>query len=139
MSIGVHRDLVYVANAGPGSSAGDTNYTGFRLDRGGQLRAIRNSTYVLPNGSQPGQVLFNRDGTKLAGTRVATSEIDSFTVGHGGRLTPAPGSPYDAQAFSPPTTSFPISGFGARCATSAARLPATSTLPSRIRRAASTA
>ena len=102
VSIGVHRDLVYVANAGPGSSAGDTNYTGFRLDRGGQLRAIRNSTYLLPNGSQPGQVLFNRDGTKLAGTRVATSEIDSFTVGHGGRLTPAPGSPYDAQAFSPP-------------------------------------
>src|SRR5437879_7043804 len=28
VSIGVHRDLVYVANAGPGSSAGDTNYTG---------------------------------------------------------------------------------------------------------------
>jgi len=101
VSIGVHRDLVYVANAGPGSSTGDTNYTGFRLDRGGHLRAIPDSTYVLPNDSKPGQVLFNRDGTKLAGTRIATSEIDSFTVGHGGRLTPAPGSPYLAQAFSP--------------------------------------
>jgi hypothetical protein len=94
VSIGVHRDLVYVANAGPGTNAGDTNYTGFRLDPGGHLQAIRNSTYVLPNGSQPGQVLFNRDGTKVAGTRIATSKIDSFTVGQGGRLTPAPGSPY---------------------------------------------
>ncbi len=101
VSIGVHRDLVYVANAGPGSSTGDTNYTGFRLDGGGHLRAIPNSTYVLSNDSKPGQVLFNRDGTKLAGTRIATSKIDSFTVGHGGQLTPAPGSPFDAQAFSP--------------------------------------
>ena len=101
VSIGVHHDLVYVANAGPGTSAGDTNYTGFRLDHGGHLRAIPDSTYVLSNDSKPGQVLFNRDGTKVAGTRIATSKIDSFTVGHDGRLTPAAGSPYDAQAFSP--------------------------------------
>ena len=102
VSIAVHRDLVYVANAGPGASVGDTNYTGFRLDAGGHLRPIPNSTYVLPNDSKPGQVLFNRAGTKLAGTRIATSQIDSFTVRSDGRLTPAPDSPYDAQAFSPP-------------------------------------
>lgn len=102
VSIGVHGELVYVANAGPGIAAGDTNYTGFRLNAGGRLRAIPNSTYVLPSNSKPGQVLFNRDGTKLAGTRIATSEIDSFTVSNDGRLTPAPGSPYLAQAFSPP-------------------------------------
>jgi hypothetical protein len=101
VSIGVHHDLVYVANAGPGTTTGDTNYTGFRLDHGGHLRAIPNSTYVLSNDSKPGQVLFNRDGSRVAGTRIATSKIDSFTVGHGGRLTPAAGSPYDAQAFSP--------------------------------------
>jgi 6-phosphogluconolactonase len=102
VSIGVHRKLVYVANAGPGASLGDTNYTGFKLDRGGHLRPIPNSTYVLPNDSKPGQVLFSGDGTRAAGTRIATSEIDSFTVGHDGRLIPAAGSPYDAQAFSPP-------------------------------------
>jgi 6-phosphogluconolactonase (cycloisomerase 2 family) len=102
VSLGVHGDLVYVANAGPGSSSGDTNYTGFRLNAGGQLRPIPDSTYVLPNDSKPGQVLFNGDGTRLAGTRIATSEIDSFTVGSDGLLTAAPGSPYDAQAFSPP-------------------------------------
>jgi hypothetical protein len=102
VSIAVSNDLVYVANAGPGSNAGDTNYTGFRLNAGGRLRAIPDSTYVLPNDSMPGQVLFDGDGTKLAGTRIATSEIDSFTVGSDGRLTPAAGSPYDAQAFAPP-------------------------------------
>ena len=101
VSIGVHHDLVYVANAGPGASVGDTNYTGFRLDGGGQLTPIPGSTYVLPSNSKPGQILFNRNGRKAAGTRIATSEIDSFTVGHDGRLTPAPGSPFDAQAFSP--------------------------------------
>ena len=101
VSIAVHRNLVYVANAGPSAGLGDTNYTGFRLDAGGHLRAIPNSTYVLPNDSQPGQVLFNGDGTRAVGTRIATSLIDSFTVGHDGRLTPAAGSPYDAQAFSP--------------------------------------
>jgi len=102
VSIAVHRDLVYVANAGPSASAGDTNYTGFTLDAGGHLRALPNSTYVLPNDSKPGQVLFNGDGTRLAGTRIATSTIDSFTVGSDGRLTAAPGSPYDAQSFTPP-------------------------------------
>jgi 6-phosphogluconolactonase len=101
VSIAVHRDLVYVANAGPGASVGDTNYTGFRLDGSGHLTPIPDSTYVLPSNSKPGQILFNRDGKKAAGTRIATSEIDSFTVGRDGRLTPASDSPYDAQAFSP--------------------------------------
>jgi 6-phosphogluconolactonase (cycloisomerase 2 family) len=101
VSITVHDNLVYVANAGPGSSAGATNYTGFTLNAGGQLKPIPGSTYVLPNDSKPGQVLFNGDGSRLAGTRIATSQIDSFTVGSDGRLTAAPGSPFDAQAFSP--------------------------------------
>jgi 6-phosphogluconolactonase (cycloisomerase 2 family) len=46
-------------------------------------------------------VLFNGDGTKLAGTRVGTSKIDSFIVESGGRLTTAPGSPFPAQGFGP--------------------------------------
>jgi 6-phosphogluconolactonase len=98
VSIGVDRDLVYVANAG----AGGSNYTGFRLGWDGRLTPIPGSTYALPDGSQPGQVLFNRDGTRAAGTRIGSSQIDSFVVGRDGRLTPAAGSPYSAQAFSPP-------------------------------------
>jgi hypothetical protein len=101
VSIAVSGKLVYVANQGPGTAPGDTNYTGFRLD-GGHLKPIDGSTVVLPNDSTPGQVLFNADGTKLVGTRINGSAIDSFTVGKHGILDPAPGSPFSAQAFTPP-------------------------------------
>jgi 6-phosphogluconolactonase (cycloisomerase 2 family) len=97
VSIAVHGDLVYVANAGTGGS----NYTGFRLGRHGHLHPIAGSTVALPDGSQPGDVLFNGTGTKLAGTRIGTSQIDSFTVGSAGRLTAAPGSPFLAQGLGP--------------------------------------
>jgi 6-phosphogluconolactonase len=97
VSIAIHGRLVYVANAGLGGS----DYTGFRLGRHGRLRPIPGSTVALPDGSQPGDVLFNGDGTNLVGTRVGTSEIDSFAVGAGGRLTAAPGSPYPAQGPGP--------------------------------------
>ena len=97
VSIAVDHDLVYVANAGNA----DSNYTGFRLNPAGHLRPIPGSTVTLPSGSQPGDVLFNGTGTKLAGTRVGTSLIDSFTVRPNGRLTAAPGSPFQAQGLGP--------------------------------------
>ncbi len=97
VSIAVHDDLVYVANSGNGGS----NYTGFRLSHNGRLEPIAGSAVALPDGSQPGDVLFNGNGTKLAGTRVGTSQIDSFTVGGDGRLTAAPGSPFPAQGLGP--------------------------------------
>ena len=97
VSIAVDGKLVYVANAG----AVGPNYTGFTLNPGGQLEPLANSTVSLPNGSQPGDVLFNSTGTSLVGTRVGTSEIDSFVVGRDGLLTPAPGSPSPAQGLGP--------------------------------------
>jgi 6-phosphogluconolactonase (cycloisomerase 2 family) len=97
VSVAVHGDLVYVANAGNGGS----DYTGFRLNPHGRLRPIPGSTVPLPPGSQPGDVLFNGSGTKLIGTRVGTSLIDSFTVGPGGRLIAAPRSPFPAQGLGP--------------------------------------
>lgn len=97
VSIAVHGRLVYVANA----SSVVPNYTGFRLGWDGRLHPIPGSTFTLPDGSQPGDVLFNGSGTVLAGTRVATSEIDSFLVRAGGRLLPAPGSPIGAQGLGP--------------------------------------
>ncbi len=99
VSIAVHQDLVYVANAG--TTTGGSNYTGFRLGRYGHLHPVAGSTVALPDGSQPGDVLFNSTGTKVAGTRVGTSLIDSFTVGSAGRLTTAPGSPFTAQGLGP--------------------------------------
>ncbi len=97
VSLAVHGDLVYVANAG----AAATNYTGFTLNGGGHLRAIPGSTVSLPPDSQPGDVFFSGDGSKLVGTRVNTSLIDSFTVGADGLLTAAPGSPFVAQGLGP--------------------------------------
>ena len=97
VSIAIHGGLVYVANAG----AGGSNYTGFRLGRYGHLHPIAGSAVALPDGSQPGDVLFNPAGSKLAGTRIGTSQIDSFTVGSGGLLTAAPGSPFSAQGLGP--------------------------------------
>jgi hypothetical protein len=101
VSIAVSGRLVYVANQGPDVNPGDTNYTGFTLNPGGHLRALPGSTVALPSSSKPGDVLFNGDGSKFVGTRIASSEIDSFTVGDDGLLTSAPGSPFDAQAFTP--------------------------------------
>jgi 6-phosphogluconolactonase len=101
VSIAVHGDLVYVANAGTATSVGETNYTGFTLNSGGHLSPLAGSTVTLPDGSQPGDVLFNGDGSKLVGARVATSLIDSFTVGADGLLTAAPGSPFVAQGLGP--------------------------------------
>ena len=66
VSVAVHGNLVYVANAADGAS----NYTGFRLGANGRLRPIADSTVALPDGSQPGDVLFNGPGTKLVGTRI---------------------------------------------------------------------
>lgn len=97
VSLAVHGDVVYVANAGDGGS----DYTGFRLTFDGHLYPIPGSTVSLPDGSQPGDVLFNATGTRLAATRVGSSEIDSFIVDPFGRLHAAPGSPYAAQGLGP--------------------------------------
>jgi len=97
VSVAIHQDLVYVANSGNGGS----NYTGFRLGADGRLQPIAGSAVTLPDGSQPGDVLFNGTGTKLAGTRIGSSLIDSFTVGADGRLSAAPGSPFPAQGVGP--------------------------------------
>src|SRR5205823_13608711 len=97
VSIAVHGGLVYVANGGSGGS----NYTGFTLNGGGHLRPLAGSTVALPDGSEPGDVLFNGTGTSLVGVRVNTSLIDSFAVGEDGRLTAAPGSPFEAQGPGP--------------------------------------
>jgi len=96
VSVAVHRNLVYVANAGT-----RTNFTGFTISYAGILRRLPRSTVRLPAGSLPGDVLFNGSGTILAGTLVDSSQIVTFTVGARGRLTPAPTSPIAAQATGP--------------------------------------
>ena len=96
-SVAVHGNLVYVANSGNGGS----NYTGFQLRPNGRLDPIPGSTVTLAANAAPADVLFNGTGTKLVGTEVGTSVIDSFTVGSDGRLTAAPDSPFLAQGLGP--------------------------------------
>jgi 6-phosphogluconolactonase len=95
VSVAISGDLVYVANAGSGGLGG------FVLSRHGHLRPLAGSTVDLGATSQPGDVLFNRNGTKLVTTLVGTSQIDSFVVGRDGTLTASPDSPVPAQGLGP--------------------------------------
>lgn len=106
VSIAVHGDLVYVANEGNKTTGTGSNYTGFRINAGGVLTPIAGSTFGLPNTANPGDILFNSTGQNLIGVEVGTTDpstfrIDSFVVGADGRLSPAPGSPFAAQAAGP--------------------------------------
>ena len=100
VSIAVHHNLVYVANAG----AVGPNFTGFTLNLFGQLQPLAHSTVSLANGSQPGDVLFqqrDRDERRRHASS-ATSQIDTFAcVGRSGLLAAAPGSPSPAQWLGP--------------------------------------
>jgi 6-phosphogluconolactonase len=104
VSIAVHDNLVYVANDGDGTSG--SNYTGFLLGDGGRLRPLAGSTVALSSTANPGDILFNSTGKNLVGIEVGTTDpstflIDSFVVRHDGRLVPAAGSPFAAQAAGP--------------------------------------
>ena len=92
-SVAVHRNLVYVLNAGGAGSV-----TGFRIV-GNDLRPIPGSarTLGLANTnppfflSSPGQVGFTPDGRQLiVTTKASGSTIDVFQVGADGRLSAAP-------------------------------------------------
>jgi hypothetical protein len=83
--------------------AGSNEISVLRILPSGSLRI---ADVVSSNGRNPvsiavdaglGDVLFSGDGTKLVGTRVGTSLIDSFSVGADGLLTAAPGSPFAHQ------------------------------------------
>jgi hypothetical protein len=68
VSVAIHGSLVYAANSGTGGS----NYTGFRLGPDGRLHPLAGSAVALPDGSQPGDVLFNSTGHNLVGARIGT-------------------------------------------------------------------
>jgi len=84
VSVGVHRDLVYVLNAG-----GTPNIAGFRIGQDRKLHAIANSTRDLAGGpsAAPAQVEFTLDGRLLLVTEKGTNSIDIFPVGDDGRTT----------------------------------------------------
>jgi 6-phosphogluconolactonase len=94
-AVAEYQGLVYVLNSGgPGS------VVGFRLDYGGQLKQIPNSTAFLTGTTSGGASLaFSPNGHILVVTERVTNNIDAFTVKADGTLTPivvnsnpAPGS-----------------------------------------------
>jgi 6-phosphogluconolactonase len=103
LSIAVHDNHVYVANAGDGKCG--SNYTGFKLSDDGALTPIPSSTVAISATASPGDILFNATGKNLVGIEVGPdtgpSFIDSFAVGSDGTLTAAPGSPFAAQVTGP--------------------------------------
>ena len=95
VSIAVHEDLVYVANNG-GTSP---NITGFRLNPGGHLQPLDDSTVPVPAGFTPADVLFNATGSNLVVTLLgpqfaSPAATASYAVGEDGRLTAAADSPF---------------------------------------------
>jgi 6-phosphogluconolactonase len=103
LSLAIHDDLVYVANAGDGTSG--SNYTGFHLGTDGALAPIDGSTVEISATAGPGDILFNATGANLVGIEVGPdagpSFIDSFAVNADDTLSAAPGSPYAAQVTGP--------------------------------------
>lgn len=78
ISVTVHRNQVYVLNAGDGG-----NITGFKLGSRGALRAIPGSTRYLSNagvGDAPGpaQISFSPDGQTLVVTEKASNQILTY-------------------------------------------------------------
>jgi 6-phosphogluconolactonase len=76
ISLAVHRDLLYVLNAG-----GEGNITGFRIHRRGRLTQLAQSTRPLSStNAGAAQVRFNPDGRVLVVTEKATNTITTYTV-----------------------------------------------------------
>ena len=83
VSVTIHRDLVYVLNAG------SDNVSGFRLRPHGKLSPLVGSTRPLSgSGTGPAQVQFSADGRVLVVTEKATNLIVTYAVDEDGFLGP---------------------------------------------------
>ena len=80
-SLTVHRDLLYVLNAGSGT------INGFTVDRKGRLTPLAGSTRPITGGAaaDPAQVEFTPDGRLLVVTGKMTNVIDTYEVDRRGQ------------------------------------------------------
>lgn len=91
VSVALHDDLLYVANAGglaPNTNGPSASVAGFKVDGEGKLTAIDGAVTNLPGGpmAAPSQVSFNPAGTKLVVTERQANKIDVFPIGEDGKL-----------------------------------------------------
>ncbi len=83
VSLTLHRNLLYVLNAG-GGAGGMDNIAGFVFVHG-QLVALPGATHNLSAAAtDPAQIAFTSDGEHLVVTEKATALIDTFTLGDDG-------------------------------------------------------
>jgi len=84
ISVAVHRDLVYVLNAG-GAVGGADSIVGFRQGPHGRLTEIAGSSRPLSaDNTGPAQIGFTPDGGVLVVTEKATNAIVTYVVGRDG-------------------------------------------------------
>ena len=94
VSIAVHRDVVYILNAG------SDDISGLRIGRHGQLSPLAGSTRALSgSGTGPAEVAFSPDGRLLVVTEKATNLIDTFQMGRNDR--PGPAQPHVSNGATP--------------------------------------
>src|SRR5262245_10385982 len=75
ISVTVHRDLVYVLNAG------SDNIAGFRLRKDGSLDVLAGSEQPLSrDGADPAQITFSADGDTLIVTEKAANNIVLYSL-----------------------------------------------------------
>jgi 6-phosphogluconolactonase (cycloisomerase 2 family) len=79
-SLTLHKDLLYVLNAGSGT------INGFTVDHDGELTPLAGSTRPITGGAaaDPAQVEFTPDGRLLVVTGKMTNVIDTYRVDHEG-------------------------------------------------------
>jgi 6-phosphogluconolactonase len=93
VSVTVHRNLLYVLNAG-----GSGNISGFRVSPLGKLTPLAGSTQPLgSSAADPAQILFSPNGRILAVTEKATNTISTYVVGATG-LASGPNTQASANA-----------------------------------------
>jgi 6-phosphogluconolactonase len=129
-AVAEHRGLVYVLNKGGAGSV-----TGFRLDFGGKLTQIKNSTAFLSGTyTGGGSISFSPNGKFLLVPEVHSNNIDVFPVLPSGKLgpivvNPSPGPGAFSLAFAPDGKAI-VAETGPAGGTNAAAMSSYSILPS---------
>ena len=84
ISLTIHKDLLYVLNAG-GAVGDDDSIAGFEIRNNGKLRPIARSVQLLSAANTaPAQIGFNNNGKVLVVTEKATNLIATFSVNRDG-------------------------------------------------------
>jgi 6-phosphogluconolactonase (cycloisomerase 2 family) len=93
VSLTLHRDLLYVLNAGGQAGSAD-NLAGFRIQRFGQLDPIAGSVHPLSAPSTgPAEISFSPEGDFLVVTEKTENKILTFPVDEEGVAGPAVENP----------------------------------------------